>query len=124
MRPIFFARLLRARLAETLGQQVVVEQRPGAAGVIGAEVAAKPLPDGDTLWVGQASNLAVNQHLMAKLPYDPVKDFAPNGAEIKERLAGRGAIVATNTPEQFAAHIKSEIANWSRIVKASGARLD
>jgi tripartite-type tricarboxylate transporter receptor subunit TctC len=277
-----FARLLGTILAETLGQQVVIEQRPGAGGVIGAEVAAKSPADGYTLWVGQASNLAINQHLMGRLPYDPVRDFAPitliatapnllvvhpslpvhriqdlvalakarpgainyasagngspghlaaayfctlakidmvhipykgaapalmdvmaghaslyftsplsaqplvkagrlrqiavtsakrfpplpdvpsvaeagypldisswwgllapagvppdilarvhaetvkalNGADVKDRLAAQGAIVATNTPEQFAAHIKSEIANWARIVKASGARLD
>jgi len=278
-----FARLLGAKLAEPLGQQVVIEQRPGAGGVIGAEAAAKSPPDGYTLWVGQASNLAINQHLMGKLPYDPVRDFVPitliaaapnllvvhpslpvhrvkdlvalakarpgainyasagngspghlaaeyfktlagidmvhipykgaapaltdviaghaslyftsplsakphvqsgrlrqiavtsarrfpplpevptmaesgfadidisswwgllapagvprdiiarlhadtvrvlNGVELKDRLASQGAIVATDSPEQFAAHIRSEIANWGRIVKASGARLD
>jgi tripartite-type tricarboxylate transporter receptor subunit TctC len=72
-----FARVLGSRLTETLGQQVVVEQRPGAAGVIGAEVAAKAAPDGYTLFIGQASNLAINLSLMGKLPYDPVKDFSP-----------------------------------------------
>ncbi|HYC48047.1 MAG TPA: tripartite tricarboxylate transporter substrate binding protein [Burkholderiales bacterium] len=73
----FFARVLGARLAETLGQQLVMENRPGAAGVIGADAAAKAAPDGYTIWIGQASNLAINQHLMAKLPYDPLRDFAP-----------------------------------------------
>ncbi len=72
-----FARMLGAKLTEALGQQMVIEQRPGAAGVIGADVAAKAVPDGYTLWVGQASNLAINQHLMKKLPYDPVRDFTP-----------------------------------------------
>src|SRR5262245_15827670 len=55
-----FARLLGARLAETLGQQMVIEQRPGAGGVIGAEAAARAAPDGYTLWIGQPANLAVN----------------------------------------------------------------
>ena len=278
-----FARILGARLGEALGQQVVVEQRAGAAGVLGAEAAARAAPDGYTLVVGQASNLAINQHLMSKLPYDPVRDFAPitliatspnllvvhpslparsvkdlvalakarpglinyasagsgspghlaaeyfkivakinlvhipykgatpaltdviagqvslyftspiaaqpyvqsgrlrqlavtstqrfpplpdvptiaeagyhdyeitswwgllapagvpkeilarvhaeavkvlNTAEMKERLAGQGALVVTNTPEQFAAFIKTEIANWGRIVAVSGARMD
>ena len=278
-----FGRILGARLGELLGQQVVPEQRAGAAGVLGAEAAARAAPDGYTLVVGQASNLAINQHLMSKLPYDPVKDFAPitliatspnllvvhpslparsvndlvalakarpgsinyasagngspghlaaeyfkklakidivhipykgatpaltdviagqaslyftspiaaqpyvqsgrlrqlavtsaqrfpplpdvptvaesglrdyeivswwgllapagvpreiiarvhaeavkalNTAEMKERLAGQGAMVVTNTPEQFAAYIKSEIANWGRIVAVSGARMD
>jgi len=278
-----FARLLAAKLSPALGQQVVIEQRPGAGGVIGADVAAKAVPNGYTLLIGQASNLAINQHLMSKLPYDPVKDFAPitliatspgllvvhpslpirtvkdlvalaksrpgtinyasagngspghlaaayfntvahidllhvpykgatpamtdviaghaslyftspvaaqpylqsgrlrqiavtsaqrfpplpdvpsiaeagypdfdmtswwgllapagiprdivarlhtesvtalNAAEMKERLAAQGALVVTNAPDQFASYLKSEIANWGRIVKASGARLD
>ena len=72
-----FGRILGARLGELLGQQIVPEQRAGAAGVLGAEAAARAAPDGYTLVVGQASNLAINQHLMSKLPYDPVKDFAP-----------------------------------------------
>ena len=278
-----FARLLAAKLSPALGQQVVIEQRPGAGGVIGADVAAKAVPNGYTLLIGQASNLAINQHLMSKLPYDPLKDFAPitliatspgllvvhpslpirtvkdlvalarskpgtinyasagngspghlaaayfnkvahidllhvpykgatpamtdviaghaslyftspvaaqpyvqsgrlrqiavtsaqrfpplpyvpsiaeagypdfditswwgllapagiprdivarlhtesvtalNAAEMKERLAAQGALVVTNAPDQFASYLKSEIANWGRIVKASGARLD
>jgi tripartite-type tricarboxylate transporter receptor subunit TctC len=72
-----FARLVGAKLTEALGQPFVIEQRPGAAGVIGAEVVAKAAPDGYTVFIGQASNLAINQHLMKKLPYDPVRDFAP-----------------------------------------------
>ena len=72
-----FARLVGARLTETLGQPIVIEQRPGAAGVIGADVAAKAAPDGYTLVIGQASNLAINLSLMKKLPYDPARDFAP-----------------------------------------------
>jgi len=72
-----FARIVGAKLAESLGQPVVIEQRPGAAGVLGADVASKAAPDGYTLLIGQASNLAINPHLMKKLPYDPVKDFAP-----------------------------------------------
>ena len=72
-----FARMLGAKLGEVLGQQMVIENRAGAAGVLGAEAAAKAPPDGYTLVVGQASNLAINPHMMSKLPYDPVKDFAP-----------------------------------------------
>ena len=279
----FFARTLGAKLSESLGQPLVMEQRPGAGGVIGAEVASKAAPDGYTLVIGQASNFAINQHLMGKLPYDPIRDFSPisliggspnllvvhpslpvravkdlvalarakpgainyasagngspghlaaeyfkriakidlvhvpykganpalmdvlagnaslyftspvsaqalvqagrlrqiavtsakrfpplpdvpsiaesgypeiditswwgllapagvsrdiitrlnsetvkamNTAEMKDRLASQGAAVMTNTPEQFAAFIKSEIGKWGQIVKASGARLD
>ena len=73
----FFARTLGARLSETLGQTIVMENRAGAAGVLGADAAAKASPDGYTLFIGQASNLAINPHLVAKLPYDPVRDFSP-----------------------------------------------
>src|SRR5471030_3278128 len=62
-----FARILGVRLGEALGQQVVIDNRAGAAGVLGADAAAKAAPDGYTLVVGQASNLAINQHLMSKL---------------------------------------------------------
>jgi len=72
-----FARLVGAKLSESLGQPFVIEQRPGAAGVIGADAAAKSAPDGYTIVIGQASNLAINASLMKKLPYDPVRDFAP-----------------------------------------------
>jgi tripartite-type tricarboxylate transporter receptor subunit TctC len=73
----FFARTLGAKLTEALGQPIVMENRPGAAGVIGADAAAKAAPDGYTIFIGQASNLAINPHLIAKLPYDPVRDFSP-----------------------------------------------
>ena len=71
------ARLLGNRLGETLGVQVVIENRGGAAGNIGAELAAKAKPDGYTLFMGHIGTLAVNPALYVKLPYDPVKDFAP-----------------------------------------------
>lgn len=70
-------RIIGQKLGESLGQQVVIENRPGASGVIGADLAAKAAPDGYSLLVGQAANLAINISLMGKLPYDPVKDFAP-----------------------------------------------
>jgi tripartite-type tricarboxylate transporter receptor subunit TctC len=72
------ARTLAPKLGESLGGQVVVENRAGATGNIGADAAAKSAPDGYTLVIGQASNLAINPTLMGKqLPYDPIKDFAP-----------------------------------------------
>lgn len=73
----FFARTLGAKLTEAFGQPIVMENRAGAAGVIGADAAAKAQPDGYTIFIGQASNLAINPHLMTKLPYDPVRDFTP-----------------------------------------------
>jgi tripartite-type tricarboxylate transporter receptor subunit TctC len=71
------ARALGAKLADMLGQTVVVENRPGAGGNLAAEVVAKSPPDGNTWLLGNNSILATNQSLYRSLPYDPVRDFAP-----------------------------------------------
>lgn len=65
------------KLGESLRQQVIADNRPGASGILGMELAAKAPADGYTLVVGQASNLAINLALMGKLPYDPVAGFSP-----------------------------------------------
>ena len=72
-----YGRLIGARLSETLRQQVVIDNRPGAGGSIGADLAAKSPSDGYTLVIGHIGTLAVNPTLYPKLPYDPVKDFQP-----------------------------------------------
>ena len=71
------ARALGARASEGLGQNVVIENRAGAGGNIGAEVAARAAPDGYTLFMGHVGTLAINPALYRKLPYDPIRDFAP-----------------------------------------------
>src|SRR6266850_7901154 len=71
------ARLLAPRLTDIWGQQVIVDNRAGASGVIGTEFAARSTPDGHTLFLGTLGNLAVNPHLIAKMPVDPLRDFAP-----------------------------------------------
>jgi tripartite-type tricarboxylate transporter receptor subunit TctC len=73
------ARIVAQKLGLGLGQQVVIENRPGASGNIGAEVVAKAAPDGCTIGIATASTHAVAASLSAALPYDPVKDFAPIG---------------------------------------------
>jgi tripartite-type tricarboxylate transporter receptor subunit TctC len=72
-------RALAQQLAELLGQPVVVDNRGGAGGIIGTELGAKAAPDGYTLTIGSSGGFAITPHLNPKLPYDPVKDFAPVG---------------------------------------------
>ena len=71
------ARVLGQKMADAWGQQVVVDNRIGANGIIGTEAAAKAAADGYTLHLGNISTLAMNPHLYAKLPYDALRDFAP-----------------------------------------------
>ena len=71
------SRLVAQKLSERLGQQVVVENRPGAAGNIAMEQVARAAPDGYTLILGHIGTLAVNPAMFPKLPYDAIKDFAP-----------------------------------------------
>ena len=73
------ARFIAQKLGERWGQQVVVDNRPGAGGIIGAEIAARAVPDGYTLFNGQIGTHASPQFLFKKLAYDPIKDFAPIG---------------------------------------------
>ncbi len=71
------ARAIGAKLSEAWGQPVVIDNRPGAGGNIGADLVAKSAPDGYTILEGALSTHAVNVTLYGKLPYDPIKDFAP-----------------------------------------------
>ena len=71
------ARLVGKHLSDSLGQQLVIDNRPGAGGVLGAELAAKAVPDGYTLFLGGVGSHAVNPNLNVSLPYDPIRDFAP-----------------------------------------------
>ena len=71
------ARVLGQKMGDGWGQQVVIDNRIGANGIIGTEAAAKAPPDGYTIHLGNISTLAVNPHLYLKLPYDALRDFVP-----------------------------------------------
>ena len=71
------ARTIGPKLADALGQQVVVDNRPGGNGDIGMLIVAKSAPDGYTLVLGYIANLAIAPSLYAKMPYDPIGDYAP-----------------------------------------------
>src|SRR4051812_12474372 len=71
------ARVVAQKLGESLGQQVVVDNRPGAGAVVGTEIGARAAPDGYTLTMGVSSAFGINPTLYTKLPYDAIRDFAP-----------------------------------------------
>jgi len=75
--PDLTARALGQKLTESWGQPVIVDNRPGANGIIGGDMVAKAKPDGYTLLLGVPSAMTVNQFVYKKMPYDPVKDLAP-----------------------------------------------
>lgn len=96
----FFARLVFPKMGEALGQQVVVENRPGAGTAIGASEVARSAPDGYTLLLGDAGTYAFNPTLYKKLTYDPAKDFAPVS------LTGRFALILAVNPGMPAKSVK------------------
>jgi tripartite-type tricarboxylate transporter receptor subunit TctC len=108
------ARTVGNRLSEVLGQQIVVDNRGGAGGLIGAQVAATAVPDGYTLFLGSVGNLAHNPALKSDLPYNPVRDFAAVSL-----LATSAFIVAVH-PSVAAKSIKDLIA----LAKASPGKLN
>jgi len=104
-----FTRTIAQKLTEALGHSVVVDNRPGANGGIGTELVAKAAPDGHTLLMGNSGPLAVNPVLYKKVPYDPVKDFAPitQGTSYMYVLVVPAALPVTNLNE-FTALLKSK----------------
>ena len=115
-------RLLAVKLSETWGQPVVVENRGGAGGTIGAAYAAKAAPDGYTLFIGSVGSLGTSSGLYPNLPYDPVKDFAPI------TLAVRAASVlvvhpamAVNTTREFIDYLKANGAATSYASSGNGS---
>src|SRR5262249_27005678 len=73
----FLARIIAQKLSERLGQPVVVENRPGGNGSIGASAVIKAAPDGYTLYVGSSDHLILAPNLFSNLPYDTLKDLVP-----------------------------------------------
>jgi tripartite-type tricarboxylate transporter receptor subunit TctC len=108
----FFARLAGTAMSATLGQQVVVENRPGAGTNIGAEAAAKSDPDGYTFLLGDTSTYASNRSLYQKLNYDAQKDLAP------VTLTGRFALVLLVNTDKLPVGSVKELIEAAK--KASG----
>ena len=101
-------RLLSARLSESLGQQVVVDNRGGGAQIIATEIVAKAPPDGYTLFLASATH-GINPGLQKKLPYDSIRDFAP-------------ITLVASSPLVFVAHPSLGVGNIQELVAAARAQ--
>lgn len=103
------ARAVGQKMSENWGQSVIVDNRVGASGMIGAEAAAKAAADGYTLLMATPPEIAVNQHLYAKVPYNPERDFAP-------------ITLAAVTPLVIATHPGVPAANIQELVALARAK--
>ncbi len=101
-------RLIGPKLTETWGQPVVIDNRPGANGIIGIEMTARAAPDGYTV-VMVAAGLAINPSLYARVPYDPIRDFSP-------------ITQAVSVPNVLVVHPSFAVANVSELVAAARAK--
>jgi len=98
------ARLIGQKLAEGLHQQVVVDNRAGAGGIVGTELVARAQPDGYTLLIGITGSLTINPNLYKNLPYKPVEDFEPISLAVMSPylLAVHSSVSANNVTELIA----------------------
>jgi tripartite-type tricarboxylate transporter receptor subunit TctC len=103
------ARTIGPKLTESWGQPVIIENRPGAAGSLGAEAAARATPDGYTVLVTPSAVLAINPHIYSRLRYDSVKDFAP-------------ITIATNSPYMLVVHPSIPAANVKELIAYARSR--
>ncbi len=104
------ARVVAQKLSEAMGQPVIVENRPGAGGIVASDYVAKSKPDGYTILVGDTGFLSITPSLFKKLPYDPLKDFAP-------------ITLAITAPLFLAVNTEASIASVDELVKqAKGSR--
>src|SRR5687767_7925496 len=108
------ARVISEKLGARLGQQVLVENRPGASGNIGTQQVATSAPDGYTLLLGFDGTMVINPHVFARIPFDTLKDFAP-----VTKLGDATLILVAHTPSvparnlaEFIAMAKSMSRSW------------
>ena len=102
-------RVIAQKFTEHFGQQVVVDNKPGAGGILGTETAAHAAPDGYTLLIASNGNLATTQGLYKKIPYDPVRDFAP-------------VVLMTETPYIVVVHPSLPVKTVADLIRLAKAR--
>ena len=103
------ARLMAQKMSEAWKRPVAVDNRPGASGMIGADVVAKSPPDGYTVLVSSTQEIAINQHVFKKMSYDPAKDFAP-------------VTLATSTPLVLVIHPSLPVKSVQELITLARAR--
>src|SRR5256885_11507246 len=126
--PDVIATLVAERLSSALGQQVFVENHPGAGGVVGSDIVANAAPDGYTLIIGNAGSHGINAAVYSRLPYDIQRDFAPicqiaiapNIMVVNPELPGYetmawfGILAPTATPRDIVNRLSLAIAKIAR----------
>ena len=135
-----FARILGQKLADALGQQIVIDNRAGAGGNIAAEIAARAVPDGYTLLQSTVGHAINAQHIPYKgagpaaidlvagqvhMMFSAVSTVYPLIKTGRLRALGIGSLKrSVAAPEQFAAYVRAETTKWAEAVRKSGARMD
>jgi len=113
------ARAIGQKLTDAWGQPVIIDNRPGAGGNIGADLVAKSAPDGYTMLEGALSTHAVNVSLYAKMPYDPIKDFVPiTLVAVTPNVLVVNPSLPVNSAKEFIAYAK---ANSGKLAFGSGS---
>ncbi|MGZ5804886.1 MAG: Bug family tripartite tricarboxylate transporter substrate binding protein [Xanthobacteraceae bacterium] len=114
-------RFFIAKLAELSGQSVVIENRPGAVGVISANLVAKAKPDGYTMWWGGNSIMVGGKYLVKDMPFDPMKEFIPAGAFLETPFViAVGAKSPAKSVSELIALLKSKTQNRSAYTNPTG----
>jgi tripartite-type tricarboxylate transporter receptor subunit TctC len=110
----FIARLVGGKLADALGQPVVIENKAGASGTIAADAVAKAAPDGYTLLQNSITTHGIGPHLFSHLPYDPIKDFAPvSGLALLPLIMAVNAQLPVRDVNELIAYAKSHSLNFA-----------
>ncbi len=135
----YVGRLVGQKLTEQMGQTVVVDNRPGAASLVGTEIAARAAPDGYTLLLAD-SGFTINSAYYKHVNYDALKDFdpvtvaaetpyllvvhpnLPYAKSLKDYIAAGALEPAPNTPDEFRKMIANELQRWARVIKDAGIR--
>src|ERR671926_155370 len=110
----FIARLVGGKLGDALAQPVVIENKAGASGTIAADAVAKAAPDGYTLLQNSITTHGIGPHLFDKLPYDPVKDFAPvSGLALLPLIVAVNAELPVRDVNELIAYAKTHSVNFA-----------